>query len=626
MQTWQFSELHRDAKLREPTHEAFFDDSDVLTDVLSLIRESVQNSIDARVDPSAPVILRYGLSQFDPNSQVKSKYFAGLEEHLIAVRGADVVNHFGSVSRSLVVEDFNTHGLTGYTENKPPKPEDKVKSNFFYFVHAEGSTNKGEGKRGKWGIGKVVFPKVSLIKSFFIFSNRFSDNGISTVALGQSILKSHSIGEKNYQPDGWYANFHESKGYVELQDQDAESLKIDWGLKRNHEPGLSIVIPFVNERITADALVQSLLEQYFLAIINEDLVCVIEDEAGNETRLDSSTIQDHAAKINFADEKSKEHFLKLVALAVSAKAGNLKRFSATLDGINALSGELNVEKEDLEEIRTDFNNGESLVLEVPLLVPVPRSENQIQDKFFVLFRKNQGSTSQVTYSREGILVPGRRSKNTKNAICLVLVEPGPIADLLGLSEGPAHENWAPDADKFRSTYGSNVKAAQVISYVRQQPVNFVNSLLAASETLDSSLLSRYFSIPSSSNLGEKSETSGHSLDHQSTQDQVRITSTETGFKVADAGNLLPAKSQIAVSVAYGVTKGNPFSKWSPNDFLLEGLDMSSRNVSIVSVAGNKAIFEIDSSEFEVGFSGFDQLRNIEIDIQTPIIGKKVGNA
>lgn len=622
MGTWRFSELHRDAKLREPTQEAFFDDSDVLTDVISLVRESVQNSIDARVDPSEPVVQCFTLSEFNPQSPEKQRYFSGLEGHLVAVRGSAIVDQLGLTGRSLIIEDFNTTGLTGYTQNLPPKTHEKENSNFFYFVHAEGSTNKAEGKRGKWGIGKVVFPKVSLIKSFFIFSNRISNNQLSTVALGQAVLKSHSIGDKHFQPDGWFANYSDSTGYVELDEKESKALRDDWNLKRSDETGLSILVPFVNNQISAEALKQSLIEQYFLAIINDDLVCKIEDETGNVTLLDSSTIGDQVQTLRFADQKKQQDFAQLVELAVKAKTGKLKSFKAKSQNFKSdETKNINVDN-DLVEITDQFNLGEPLLLEIPLFVPLPGVEKEAEDKFHILLKKNQGNTSQVTYSREGILVPGRRAKYTKNAICLILVEAGPLADLLGLSEGPAHENWAPEAEKFRAAFGSTTKASQVISFVRQQPVDFINSLLASSEVMDSSLLSRFFKLPSESSSGEKVDDPGRLISQDPSVEQVRVSNFNDGFKLVDAGGTLPVKSQVVVTAAYGVAKGNAFAKWSPNDFQLSELARSSKNITLHTISDNVAIFEIDSPEFEISFSGFDILRNIELDIQTLIAGRQ----
>ena len=55
-----------------------------------------------------------------------------------------------------------------------------------------------------WGVGKIVFPRASRIKSHLVLSSRrveASPNSGTSIMFGHSILKFRSIGGKRFVPD-----------------------------------------------------------------------------------------------------------------------------------------------------------------------------------------------------------------------------------------------------------------------------------------------------------------------------------------------------------------------------------------------------------------------------------------
>lgn len=619
MTTWRFSELHRDAKLRDPMQEAFFDDSDSLTDALSLVRESIQNSIDARADASVPVVVKYTFGQFDPKSEPYSKYFKGLREHLSSARGHSMAETLDAKGTFLSIEDFNTCGLGGYTVNRMPETHEKSDANFFYFVHAEGSTNKGEGKRGKWGIGKVVFPKISKIKSFFVVSNRLSGGQIDRVALGQAILKSHTIDGVHFQPDGWFASFDGDQGYCELSRAESEVLQEDWKLKRGDDLGLSITIPFVNETITSTSILRALIEQYFIAVIKGDLICEIQETSGKVTVVDAETIAGLSSDIKMDDDSSTRDFTQRIALALEGHKGNLPTFTANRVAYAALADGVCLSEADRLEIKAWFDEGTPFRVVVPVETPVANRAEMTESSFELIIVRTPGLSNPVTFSREGILVPGRRAASLKNALCLVLIEGGALADLLGLSEGPAHESWSERAEKFREAFPKTSKAAQYIQLVRRQAVNFVKSIQVVDSELDANLLSTFFKISKTKPSGKSSTATSVKLELTPSDEFATISHVRGGFRLASSSRNVPVGSTISVITGYGVLRGNPFTRWSKNDFSLENLAVEAASVSMLKTAGNQFAFRIEAHDWSVSVIGFDPLRDVEIEISEPVL-------
>ena len=60
-------------------NEEFFNDTDVLSEISSLVREAIQNSIDACLDDSKPVKVRFTLKNQTGN--INEKYFKDLYPH-----------------------------------------------------------------------------------------------------------------------------------------------------------------------------------------------------------------------------------------------------------------------------------------------------------------------------------------------------------------------------------------------------------------------------------------------------------------------------------------------------------------------------------------------------------------
>ncbi len=146
----------------------------------SLVREAIQNSLDAHAKcesleaQSCPARVRiyYSGKTKALQKDAYAKYLAGAAEHYTAEDCKIGVIPDGDCP-FVAIEDFNTTGLTGhidwdYTNIKKKPP-------YYRFFWSENQSEKGDGTRGRWGIGKVVFPIASKLRSFFAYSIREFD-------------------------------------------------------------------------------------------------------------------------------------------------------------------------------------------------------------------------------------------------------------------------------------------------------------------------------------------------------------------------------------------------------------------------------------------------------------------
>ena len=183
---WRFEPKRRSQKSRDPMQASFFTNASIDDDTHALVREAIQNSLDAKFDRGSqnPVCVRFALGTHKGESPVMTRYISlDAWDHFNAVdNGLATPPTAVSDCRYLVYEDFNTDGLIGDERAFEAQP----KNSFYYFMRAEGQSGKEDGERGRHGIGKFVFPYTSGIRMFIAATVRSSD--ARCLIAGQSVL------------------------------------------------------------------------------------------------------------------------------------------------------------------------------------------------------------------------------------------------------------------------------------------------------------------------------------------------------------------------------------------------------------------------------------------------------
>jgi hypothetical protein len=629
---WDFIETVAGHRKRNPLNQEFFDSPDSLTDISALVRESIQNSLDARLDADQPVVVRFRISESSPKKL--SPVFSGLDSHLESALGSNISNVLGTTCRYLVVEDFNCTGLTGRTDTDSPDPKiEGDKQSYTYFVHFEGESGKGSGKGGKWGVGKIVFPKLSKIRTFFIDSWRESKDAPDDnkhIALAQAITRIHKIDGKEYVPDGWMAERAQSGIFEPLQQSGLDAIEDAFELSRSGLPGLSIVIPYIAQSINIEAIKDAAVRQYFVPIIMGDLVCVFSNLDGSETRLDKSTISTHTAALEKAAianrmDRTVDEMLPAIQLVFDKCEGITETISLDIEQNDILSRRPTLDIESFVTPAKDlFDSGKSIEIKVSLPVPLPgRQDNQI-DEFSILLKKVPDLRGAPIYSREGIIVANRRI-STPNAASIVLVTSGRLADLLGSAEGPAHMDWSDGTDKFKKDYEGNLLAALTVPFIKTLPAKIIESLNSQSGSFDENLLKDLFPIP---NPGTPMPPVDPPIDPPvdppidppvvnptSNPELVYVSAIANGFSVQPGSKSSIKKGTVLkIRMAYQVKRGNPFNKYSLFDFDAATLSARAANVALLHRVNNEAYIQVHDAKFEFRIWGFDPIRDLEVSV------------
>ncbi len=271
MAGWFFKELEAGIVRRTPHEEEFFNTS---TKISAVVREAIQNSIDAKQPGEDTVMVRFyvGITR----DGISELLLSGLSEHLIASKVFDEEQlHHGGLP-FLAIEDFNSTGLTGDLDSTN---EAARKGDFYNFWWADGSLKKKGQSGGRWGLGKYTFFLSSRVKSFWGLTSR--NETPRKVLMGRSLLKPHNIGEKFYNLDGFFASSQDFKPI--LNSIEIDEFESVFQLKRGQFSGLSIVIPMPFEDVNADSILRAVLDQCLFSIVRDQVKTNIsEGEFGGE--------------------------------------------------------------------------------------------------------------------------------------------------------------------------------------------------------------------------------------------------------------------------------------------------------------------------------------------------------
>ena len=258
---WEFAPTHGgdDDGFSDALIEAFTGDIDK-----SLARETIQNSIDARLDAEMPIRVEFQRLLINSNDLPDSKELKKIFESCLTYYPDDkkVKNFFTEAIKLiendhlvvLKISDYNTVGLSGDDYDK--------KGEWYCLVKAQGTTSKQEEKLGSFGIGKgAPFAASSFRTVFYSTLNNKNEN----VLQGKARLESHKDNGELTRGTGSFGQ----KNQASIRD-----ISLIPNLFRRTERGTDIFIIAYKgkEDEWQENLIKSVLENFWAAILNQSLI------------------------------------------------------------------------------------------------------------------------------------------------------------------------------------------------------------------------------------------------------------------------------------------------------------------------------------------------------------------
>lgn len=211
-----------------------------------LVRESIQNALDAAAHPEFPVNVDMAVGEF--SSAELNKHFERIENRLNKRFHANRYKY-------IAVRDSNTIGLTG------PVRYNEVKNNQFghllKLVYEICKPQSSEGAGGSWGLGKTIYFRLGI--GLVIYYSRIYQNGKYLSRLAACLVEDETkpdalipYGAGVKRGIAWWGKRDGalSNGTVPLDnDQEIEKILRIFGIKpyAHKETGTTIIVPYINE-------------------------------------------------------------------------------------------------------------------------------------------------------------------------------------------------------------------------------------------------------------------------------------------------------------------------------------------------------------------------------------------
>jgi hypothetical protein len=603
---WKFKEITHGEPERMPRETEFFTGGK-LDVACSLVRESTQNAQDAA--SALPVRIRYTL--FDDNISSESIYYKELLPH---VNYSKILNNkplSNQKIRTLLIEDFNTTGLTGslvWQENNEDKP-----SNYYNFWWREGIAQKQGAQGGRWGLGKITYHAASKLRSVFGLTVRLDDGKI--LLLGKSILKPHAIDNKRFDYFGYYAgpNYEPISGSIEIN-----KFIENFNLSRKHEAGLSLVIPMVVEEITEESLIKDSIMHCFLPILKGNLIIEVKPENGELTVINDETIKNIAESLNWEgtswQNKDANSIIEFATTALNlihnGQCHKLNIKDTQLAITEDAFGDL------LPSLRDKFTNNHILAFEIP--ISIAKKGHPAEDTSFYIVLQHDERLEQADeyYWRSGILVSDMRKLGQQKIRAILTGDNTVISKFLGDSETPAHSQWNERTDGFKDNYENSVRKLRFIKGSIKELARVLN---IPSSEIQTDFLKDIFYITGNSDKGD--DNGGEIVlplppPPPPKPKHFSISNINGGLSInltETAKTLLPIKAEI--SIAYDIRKGNPFTKYVKWDFEINKMNCKIKNGAAKAIAGNIVQVTAKKPGFHFSITGFDTKRDLVVSIR-----------
>ena len=256
MPSWYFKPQRPGDTTRDPIQGEFFATEAISNPAEALVREGIQNSLDARRDgQQVRVRIRYsGDGQGIPAERI-APYLDGAWPHLqVPSNGLRDVPEIGSPCSYLVFEDSGTTGLEGNVEQWR-----KIEGAITASSPSSGRRGSRTSRRATAVAGGSAIRLSPIEPDQHVLGLTVRDSDKSRLLKGRCILKSHAVADQPFVPDGYYGKEFRIGGEDILMVPFSEPEVIDtfcaeFGLTRGDDPGLSIVVPYYDlAEITADS-------------------------------------------------------------------------------------------------------------------------------------------------------------------------------------------------------------------------------------------------------------------------------------------------------------------------------------------------------------------------------------
>jgi len=605
---WKFTAQPSAQVETEVTQRDHFNNDDVNLSE-TIVREAVQNSLDADCNESETNI-HVSFNFLDKSNGLEGHFFLGLFKDQIdhaRVAGLDTDSLDFDNPEALIIEDFGTTGLSGSVNSKD-------NNHFSDFWRRHGKSHKSGNKRGRWGLGKLVYSTSSRLGAFFGVTKRKGEN--ETYLMGQTVLNTRLYEKRTYPPHSFFSDWENIEFDpipVPIKDVSTQQSFIkNFQLKREMNAGLSIIIPFPDKSFNKIRMLAVGIENYFYPILTGKLTLQFDDIIVSKDNIRELAHQYATNKFEQVDLLF--DFIENIQETTDDEL-------ITIDPSwqkDILLNENHFLEEELKAARKKFTQNKTVGLSLP--ITVNHRINGLKTSEIKVFIKKPSDLAKGLdiYVRGGLTLPAEEKFKNKKALGVMIAEHKDICDLLGDAENAAHTQWIQNTEKLNKHY---VAPGPIVKAVKQSIVSLYKVLAEVVEERNEEALLDFFSYRNPDNNYNKKRTKRPPKPRKGikrSKKRINVSQTEDGFSLTNAEGMteetLPYEQKVRV--AYDTSKGNPFAKgkYSPIDFTVGkggSIDIDEcTGITVLKSAQNEWVLRFDSIPFCFSVRGFDTNRDL----------------
>lgn len=614
---WRFSSLRlRDPTGRNPIFGNFRNEG--YSDCQAFVREFLQNTLDNRRKiPGgglAKACVRFRLLSMEGGlDPILLKWaFGSLEQHLEAAGLPSNLRDYDN-ARVLVIEEYETTGFGGVYNHS------RAKGDFASFFHGEADDTKTGGKNGRAGQGKATYNMISDAGAFLTLTVRADDN--KRLLMGKAAVpRTHEVDGRSFGYRGFWCDWivaDDDEQPIPVQDASIqERVAEGFGLNRGpSEYGSSFVIPFPKPEVTAELIVQVVLEEYFYSIIKGRLEVEVEGLKINRETV-FGLVEERLSGNTTGHQPPSTAFLNFIKSATEMDDSTKVLAGAVWEGAQEMAPEM-FGDEAMSAMKATLAAGGIVWARLPVHVRRLGSA-KVQSHIDVFVRHSEEiERTEEAFIRRDLYIA--KEKHLKGAVgqvhALVLADDEAISDFLAYAEVASHLTWNASEAKLveRYTPSSTLRA------VRTSARRLLELLVEGDEEISTDLLIDLLSIPSGNAPGKEAGGKGKRKVRPPvvnppvpTPRYHRITDG-SGVRVEAGEQPVPQEKFPvlgALEIAYENVSlgGNAFSNYHPFDFDLAdpiAHKITSKGVSLKSRNENEIAFSINEADWFLEVQGFD---------------------
>lgn len=579
----------------------------------TFVREAIQNSLDARLNKSKPVTMRF---TFHAEKGGAQKNFLEQAMRFRAEAGLDVPDEWrGGQVKWLSVEDFNARGLADDLT--------KRNSDFWNYWLNFGLSNKDGSGRGGRGIGRVTFLIASRIHS--VIGHTRGSNG-NTASCGMAVLRAMPDGNGFRSTHAYLARDVNGSVY---QLHDAPEFHAELrktfrfaGYDGEFSSGLALAVPYPHQELTSSRILAAAIENFAPAIIDGLLRLDVDDRELSADSILQVAMNTGVTECfnNRAIRGDVKRYLNLIKRSL-AEQNPARVF---------LPGALVKDLQNLRQapstgtMQKSLSEGNHVIVSVAF--PLERNGTTNEVDLRAILRKTPEACEPIErFFREGMALPEVRARNPGELDAVLLVDDGPLATYLNCCEGKAHLDLLESNEVRQKLTDTGFNGVTVKRLVKRLPGELRNFLIPDTTAPDAQVFDRFFAKPSDkpAKTRKKPKEPPGVSDPPEPVRKPPIFITETlmdGLRIRANPDCRNWPLNVTVTLAYA--DGTRRASWSRHDFRLRDLNIQHSGCN-VEVGGNRMQARDCGPETAIAITGFDANRELDATIRPWRYAQKV---